>query len=257
MRWRCVMFVLALSLGVQCLVVWDARPAHAQISGGGGGGQQGGGGGQGGQGAGGGNSGGILVDAQGVVRPMFQQDRSGKLDQKRRHELAGKLLPGDLNDYSPLRKVSLIGLEAACESYARDRTHVSSEIQFLAGLQRIDYVFAYPDERDIVIAGPAEGFIIDGAGRAIGNSTGRPALRLDDLLVALRAIHRQGGTIRCSIDPTEANLARLAAFARKNSGPATFEEARLQYEQMGDILGMQNITLAGIPVDSHFAELLV
>jgi hypothetical protein len=263
MNWRFGLNLLIAALAAHCLVILQAAPALAQIAGGGGsagtsGGQTGQSGGQSGQtGASGNTSGGIYVDAQGVVRAMFQQDKSGRLDKKRRHELAGRSLPGDLNDYSSLRKVSLVALEAACETYARDRKHVSSEMQFLAGLQRIDYVFVYPEEQDIVIAGPAEGYVVDGSGRAIGNSTGRPALRLDDLMVALRALERGGGAIRCSIDPTAENLAKLAAFAARNSGPATLEEAKLQFEQLGDVLGMQNISLSGIPVESHFAELLV
>jgi hypothetical protein len=261
MKRRLSVCVLAAALGVQYLVASGALPAQAQIAGGGSGGQGGQSGGQSGQsgqsGGGGSNSAGIVVDAQGVVRPLMQQDKSGRLDQKRRHELAGKSLPGDLNEYSPLRKVSLVELEAACEIYARDKQHVSSDIQFLAGLQRIDYVFVYPEEKDIVIAGPAEGYVIDGAGRAVGNSTGRPALRLDDLMVALRALERGGGAIRCSIDPIDANLARLSSFAAKNSAPASFEEAKLQFDQMADVLGMQNISLSGVPVESHFAELLL
>src|SRR5436190_8222956 len=259
MQWRKQGYFAAAAFAV--LTSWGAAAALAQITGGGSAGQSGSSGQSGGQsgqtGAGGNTSGGILVDAKGVVQARFQQDKSGRFDQKRRRELAGKSLPGDLNEYSPLRKVSLVQLEAACESYARDKTHVSSEMQFLAGLQRIDYIFVYPKEQDLVIAGPAEGYIVDGAGRAIGNSTGRPALRLDDLMVALRALERGGGTIRCSIDPTDANLARLSAFASKNSAPATLEEAKLQFDQMADVLGMQNISLSGVPVESHFAELLL
>ncbi len=157
---------------------------------------------------------------------MFHLEKSGRLDKKRRQELAGKSLPGDLNQRSPLRKVSLVELEAACESYARDKTHVSSEMQYLAGLQRIDYVFVYPDEKDIVIAGPADGYVVDGAGRAIGVTTGRPALRLDDLIVALRALERGGGTIRCSIDPTQANLAKLSAYIADTSGAAALDDIK-------------------------------
>src|SRR5262249_4566582 len=149
-------------------------------------------------------AGGILVDPEGVVRPMFHVERAGKLDKKRKQELAGKSLPGDLNEKSPLRKISLVQLEAACEEFARNKTHVTGEMQFLAGLQRIDYVFVYPEEKDIVIAGPAEGYLVDHFGRAVGVTSGRPALRLDDLIVALRTQERGGGTIRCSIDPTEA-----------------------------------------------------
>ena len=34
----------------------------------------------------------------------------------------------------------------------------------LAGLQRLQYVFFYPQQNDIVIAGPAEGWLEDAAG---------------------------------------------------------------------------------------------
>ncbi len=69
-------------------------------------------------------------------------------------------------------------------------------MQYLAGLQRIDYVFVFPEAHDIVIAGPAEGFAEDGAGRTVGLTTGRPPLRLDDLMVALRAVKR-GDDVGC------------------------------------------------------------
>src|SRR5262249_6271164 len=192
-----------------------------------------------------------------VVKPMFQVEKQGRLDQKRRQELAGKSLPGDLNQKSDLRKVSLVQLEAACESFARDRTHVTSEMQYLAGLQRIDYVFVYPEEKDLVIAGPAEGYLIDNFGRALGVTTGRPALRLDDLMVALRSIERGGGTIRCSIDPDESKLASLMTYIKQNNDASTVEVAKARVEKLHAILGLQNVSVSGVPAESHFAEQLV
>ena len=261
--------LLRMALSAVALACFlSAQPsARAQIAGGVGGGTAGGAAGAAGAAgtagtagtAGGtaGCSGGIVVDAEGVVRPMFNLEKTGRLDKKRRHELAGKSLPGDLNEKSPLRKVSLTRLEAACEEYARGRLHVTSEMQYLAGLQRIDYVFVYPDEKELVIAGPAEGYLIDNFGRAVGVTTGRPALRLDDLMVALRSLERGGGLIRCSIDPDEANLKKLVAFVNKNTGATTLEAAKAQFEQLGTILGMQDVTLSGVPADSHFAELFL
>lgn len=198
-----------------------------------------------------------MIDADGVVRPVFLRDKSGQLNQKRREELAGKSLPADVNRFSPLRKVSLVQLEAACESFARDQKHVTGEMQYLAGLQRIDYVFIYPEEKDIVIAGPAEGFVVESFGRAIGNSTGRPALRLDDLMVALRAMERGRGNVGCSIDPVEENLARLKTYVAQNSSPTTSQNALVRMEQMRKILGMQDVRVFGVPADSHFGEALV
>ena len=57
----------------------------------------------------------------------------------------------------------------------------------LAGLTRVEYVFYYPDTKDIVIAGPAEGYVRDATGRMVGTTTRRATLQLEDLIVALRA----------------------------------------------------------------------
>lgn len=224
-----------------------------------GGGMGGMGGGMGGMGGGmgGGGVSGIMVDAKGVVHPVFLKDTNGRLDKKRRSELAAKSLPRDVNVFSPLRKVSLSRLEAACEPFANENKHVPTDMQFLAGLQRIDYVFVDPNERDLVIAGPAEGYLIDAAGRAVGNSTGRPPLRLDDLLVALRALNLRSGTIGCSIDPTEENLAKFKAFVARDSGAISPDQAKTKFARLGEVLGMQNVSVFGVPPDSHFAEILV
>ncbi len=41
----------------------------------------------------------------------------------------------------------------------------------LAGLTKIDYVLLYPESNEIVIAGPAEGFVEDSTGRVVGIET--------------------------------------------------------------------------------------
>lgn len=241
------------------LIVSGAARLHAQGTGGTGGtGGQGGQGGQGQQGGQTGNSaGGILVDAAGVVRPMFHQEASGRLDKKRREEQAGRSLPADLNQRSPLRKVSLVRLEAAYKQVLADKKPLPDDVKFLAGLQRIDYVFVYPAEKDLVIAGPAEGFVSSAGGRALGVTNAQPALRLDDLLVALRSIERGNGAMRCSIDPNPANLAKFVSFANEIQEGGTIDSAKARYQQMAGILGPQDISLSGVPLDSQFAELLV
>lgn len=225
-------------------------------AGGVGGGQQGGQGGQRG-GQQGGAAAGVLVDAEGVVRPVFIKDKTGQLDRKRREELAGKSLSGELNTYSAMRKVSLRRLEAACEEFVQGDKHVTSDIDYLAGLQRIDYVFVDPEAGDIVIAGPAEGFVIDAAGRALGTSTGRPPLRLDDLMVALRTIDSGAGTIGCSIDPRQESLANLQKYLSQTSNATTPALARAKFEKLHKVLGMQDVRVMGVSPDTHFAELLV
>ncbi|MGH7129158.1 MAG: DUF1598 domain-containing protein, partial [Planctomycetaceae bacterium] len=155
-----------------------------------------------------------------------------------------------------MRKVSLVRLEAACEEYAKQNKPLPPDMAYLAGLQRIDYVFVYPETGDLVIAGPAEGFAPDSAGRVIGLTTGRPPIRLDDLLVALRTTERDT-VIGCSIDPVESRLADLQRYLRRNSSPTSTAIAAARYRQMAKILGMQDVKVFGVPAESHFAQALV
>lgn len=251
---------LSVWCGVFLLVISLKATAFAQFGGGQGGGMGGGQGGgqQGGQQGGGQQgAGGILVDAQGVVKPVFLRDPHARLDARRRGELASRDLAQELVRSSPIRKVSLVKLEAACADFAREKKPVPAEMQFLAGLQRIDYVFADPDGHDLVIAGPAEGFLVDPTGRALGAVSKRPTLRLDDLLVALRSQQQGTGQIRCSIDPTPESLARLQKFLAATAVALPPDQAKAKFAKLGEILGLQTISVSGVPAESHFARMLV
>jgi len=200
--------------------------------------------------------GGIAIDASGVVQAAFAREDNGKLALKRLQSIAVSSLPGDVNKTSPLRKVSLVRLEEACRNLADQQKTAPPEMQFLAGINRIDYVFVYPDTKDIVIAGPAEGFAPNDVGRVVGTVTGRPPLRLDDLIIALR-IARSGRTIGCSIDPVPENLARFNEYIRRNSSAATPALIETRFREMTRILGLQTVSVMSVPEDSHFAQALV
>lgn len=84
-------------------------------------------------------------------------------------------------------KVSLVRLERAIAELLETDKPIPESMQYLAGLQRIDFVFVFPETKDLVIAGPAEAFAPDATGRVVSVGSvgsGRPVLRLDDLLVA-------------------------------------------------------------------------
>ena len=102
-----------------------------------------------------------------------------------------------------MRKVSLRGLEEAIADCTRNHRPLPGEIKYLAGLQRIRYVFVYPEEKDIVLAGPGEGWKVDAQGNVVGLTTGRPVLQLDDLLTALRSAMSaaQGGASAARSSP--------------------------------------------------------
>jgi hypothetical protein len=229
------------------------------FGGGGGGGGFGGGGGGGGFGGGGGGGfggGGIAIDAAGVVTTHFSKENSNKLTLKKLQGLAAKHIKGDHNTKTAMRMVSLVKLEQACQEYAKANKHVPPVIQYLAGLQRIDYVFVYPESGDIVIAGPAEGFAPNQINRVVGVTTGRPTLRLDDLIVALRTIP-QKGFVGCSIDPKKENLARFNQFIKQNSFAATPSVIARRFQTMKKLLGKQDVSVFGVPDNSHFAQVLI
>ncbi len=195
--------------------------------------------------------GGVLIDAQGVVR-QADAESIGQLQEVRQAAL--EELAGDLGQSSPLRKISLKRLQAALADRRASGVPISDEMRFLAGVQRIRYVLAYPETADIVLAGPAEPWHVDEQAHVVG-SGGRPVMLLDDLVVALRSAEEaeQSG-ISCSIDPTQEGLQRLQEFvaARGATKPDAETVARLEQE-----LGPQEITLEGVSDSTHFARVLV
>jgi hypothetical protein len=89
----------------------------------------------------------------------------------------------------------------------------------------------------------------------IGVGSGRPTLRLDDFVVALRTL-RHSRDVGCSIDPVPERLAELQKFI-KQGGAATADVVEARFKQMDDILGMQTVRVDGVPSDTHFAVALV
>jgi hypothetical protein len=158
--------------------------------------------------------------------------------------------PEGLKSLVEMRKISLSGLEAAIAECVKNHQPLPDEIKYLGGLQRIQYVFVYPEQKDIVLAGPGEGWKVDARGNVVGVTTNRPVLLLDDLLVSLRsAMQASQGGISCSIDPTQEGIARLKQLTSAN--PSVDLKAR------EEAMGNQQITVAGVPASSHFARILV
>ena len=195
--------------------------------------------------------GGVLIDSKGVVS-RADQDRVGQLRKAR--EKALQSIGNDLSQTSQLRKISLRGLERAIIESIKQGVPASDKIQNLAGLQSIRYVFVYPDQHDIVLAGFAEGWKLDAEGNVVGNTTGRPVLQLDDLIVALQTAEASLETpISCSIDPTEQGIARLRRFLKIRN----IRVNRRTLANIEKIVGPQQISLTTVPANSHFAHVLV
>jgi hypothetical protein len=194
--------------------------------------------------------GGVSINADGILRNAAPADL-GTLDKFRAEVM--KRVPSDLNPAVEMREVSLRRLEAAIDDCAKNNKPLPDAIKCLAGLQSIRYVFVYPEQKDIVLVGPGEGWKIDAKGNVVGITTGRPVMQLDDLLVAMRTAKTaaQAG-ITCSIDPTPEGIARVNQLpVYPGIDPTAVAKAREK------AMGMQQITVHGVPETSHFARVLV
>jgi hypothetical protein len=197
---------------------------------------------------------GVAIDADGVLRTKVYDDPGGQL-MKERIAAARATLNPKVATYSKMRKVSLNRLERAILDH---ESTLTDEMRYLAGLLRVRYVFYYPDSKDIVLAGPAEGWAPDPSGRVVGLATGRPVVQLQDLVVALRAFPPGGKTtpqIGCSIDPTREGLAKLQDFLRSNRPDPNNPEPFL--EGMRNSRGLDLVRVDGVSPKTHFARVAV
>lgn len=199
---------------------------------------------------------GVAIDADGVLRTRMFADPGNRLLQQR-VAAARASLDQQLLRPSPMRKVSITRLEKAI---AENGGVLTDEMRYLAGLQRAKYVFCYPDSGDIVLAGPAEGWVTDAAGRVVGITSGRPVVRLEDLVVALRAFPPNGRStqmIGCSIDPTEEGLAAMQQFLQRIGGHATPGHTQMIVNGLRNNLGLQRVSIQGVHPSTRFAQILV
>jgi hypothetical protein len=209
--------------------------------------------------------GGIEINADGILSRRSVIDQSKGLD-RQRWAAAKASLNQDLQKQSKLRCVSLTRLEQEVKALVEAGKPIPDEMKYLAGLTKVTHVFYYPETRDVVIAGPAEGFFETTSRHVIGTVTGSSTLQLQDLIVALRAFgpdNQSTRVISCSIDPTQEGLVRFKeavayvknAYANSGGiGPADVAKIIQVYR---NALGLQEITVKGVSNKTNFARVMV
>lgn len=119
---------------------------------------------------------GVSIDANGV---LFAKELPGGIDLVRARVASSKTrLDPDITQPTKLRCTSLRLLDEAIAKRVVDGRQPTEEMMQLAGLLRIEFVFAFPDKKDIVIAGPAAGWIESSAKHTVGFLSGLPTLPL-------------------------------------------------------------------------------
>lgn len=196
--------------------------------------------------------GGVKIDADGVVsNPQVGEMK----DLQAVWQKGLQQVPDDLQKWTDLRFVSLKQLDSEIKAARAASKPVPDAVRYVAGLQRVRYVLLYPEQKDIVIGGPAEGWKVDLHGSVVGATSNRPVLTLDDLMVALRVAEAANASgISCSIDPTPEGLQRMQQISSQLSARNGPQAAA---KQMEEAVGPQKITVTGVPATSHFARVIV
>jgi hypothetical protein len=204
--------------------------------------------------------GGVYIDTRGLMK---LRDRPG--------EAAGAaaVRTESRDDAAPagaagatLRKISLPRLEREVARYLARGELIPDEIRNLAGLQQVQYVLVYPEEHDVVIAGPADEPQRDEFGRVVGRNNGRPVLQLDDLVVILRACFADSdtfGVFGCGIYPRRERLEQVQQFltASAAAGPIEPRDRPRWLADLRDQLGEQDIQVFGVPAGSRVAHVMI
>lgn len=198
---------------------------------------------------------GIDVDAEGRVLVLTQEksDVLGKM-------MAQVLEPPSeaLNRRVSRRAISLKRLDAQVQEIIEQYEVLPDAIRYLGGLTSIEYIIAVPEENDLLLIGPAEGWHADAAGNVVGTQTGQPVLVFEDFLTTLRLWHQPvpPRSIACSIEPTPDVVTKLAKL-RQQFPNVNASNADAYAVALEGIYGENPITITGVATTSRFARILV
>ncbi len=201
---------------------------------------------------------GVHIDAAGMVRRRLTADGSDWLKELRQNARNASNAAGSVRSPSALRKVSLTRLEREVQIRLAAGEPIEEDLAYLAGLQRVQYVLVYPETGDVVLAGPAGGWQRDAEGRVVSSETGRPVVRLNDLVTLLRASRdAPNAALTCSIDPRAENLAAAQEYINAQSAQPIKPAARKAWlEGIRNQVGLQDVRFRGIDPRTRVAQVL-
>jgi hypothetical protein len=201
---------------------------------------------------------GVYVNSQGLLQPLIKEE-SAKALTALHDASAPKANMENVRKTSPLRKISLQRLEKQIQLLQARGEPPTETMQVMAGLQRIKYVFVYPESGDIVLAGPAGNWLSGDENIVVSADSGQPVVQLDDLVVVLRhMMSAPDASFGCYIVPSQDALMRLQEFLKQsNKQPLHAGERRTWLKNLQSQLGQQDIGIYGLDPRTRAARVMV
>jgi len=200
------------------------------------------------------NAPGVYLDINGKVcnRQVDEKDQLAAM--RARLKAAGQSANKDKLVYLSLPK-----LLAEVRTLHQQGKDIPERLRYLGGMTQLRYVLVFPDQKDLVIAGPAEPWAVvhgqdDSTDFVVGKRTGRPVLQLDDLIVALRTAREgRGRVFGCGIYPSPDSV-KIADEIAHRMIRNTRGERMLA---LRDNLGPQEVRIFGAQADTRLAYICV
>ena len=161
---------------------------------------------------------------------------------------------------SALRYISLPRLEREIARRQAAQSRSTRKCSRSPGLQRVRYVFVYPESGDLVLAGPAGDWRIDAEGRIVSTEPAKPSCgSMICSCLLRRGDDAADSHFGCSINPRQEALAKTQAFLASSSQRplAAGAAQRAGSANLRDTVGLQDIEVFGIDPASRVASVLV
>ena len=194
---------------------------------------------------------GVSIDSEGMIRRARDVEKQPDLALLRARVKLAEQAPS--ND--GLTYISLPRVLSQVQELAKAGKPIPQELRCLGGLTQLRYVFVYPDQKDLVLAGTAEEIDGSNAIEPLGKTSGRPVLQLEDLIVALRTIDQPTGKafFGCSIDTNPEALKKSDEVATKYA-KASKEELT---KRLIEAIGPQKVSVINTAADTRLAFIMV
>ena len=184
---------------------------------------------------------GVYLDADGTVHRRLVDAKDELATMKARAKAAA-----EAGKAERLCFVSLPRTFAQAQALTEAGKPLPEELKYLGGLTQVRYVFIFPEEKDLVIAGPAEPWFVIDEQHAAGKRSGRAVMRLEDLVVAMRTVRDIGpGVFGCALPGPNSLKAAEGVMSRMAN--------RSRAERMQEItkaMGPQKVRIFGTAPDT-------